>query len=294
MRRHFLIPLLVVGAAILGLLATATLLTLSHSHKNERQVAMAGTQDYFETKPPPSYNVNLVDPEMAPTDIRPMVMEGFSIIMQTRKYLPQYAADNVSCIHCHFAGGNTLGGINGGISLVGVSRRYPIYQRDGEVMTLADRINGCFLRSMNGAPLPVDSHHMHAMVAYLDWISSVVPKLEDAPWLGLKRLESKHVPNPERGQELYILHCCMCHGNNGEGQLRPYGLSYPPLWGPHSFNDGAGMTALWRIASFIYCNMPYQSPILTQEQALDIGAFVISQSRPHYNPPPPKKETKQK
>ena len=37
-------------------------------------------------------------------------------------------------------------------------------------ITLADRINGCFRRSMNGKPLVVDAPEMQAMIAFFDWM----------------------------------------------------------------------------------------------------------------------------
>ncbi|HZK60589.1 MAG TPA: cytochrome C, partial [Anaerovoracaceae bacterium] len=68
-----------------------------------------------------------------------------------------------------------------------------------------------------------------------------------------------------------------CHGNDGHGTLRA-----PPLWGDASFNDGAGMHKLENLAAFAFYNMPRANPDLTAEQALDVGAFVSSQPRPHF------------
>lgn len=221
----------------------------------------------------------LVDPEQAPREIRAIVVQGYNYLLETRKNLPQYAGDWVSCRNCHFAAGNTFGGANNGISLVGVSKKYPIHEEGNKVVTLEDRINGCFLRSMNGKALPVDSKEMKAMVAYLNWISLPVEKYP-ANWLGLPRIRSQHVPDPNNGQKLFAQYCAACHGKDGEGQMREEGLSYPPLWGPHSFNSAAGMNKFPVLVSFIYCNMPYRDPFLTLEEAMDIAAFVIEQPRP--------------
>lgn len=58
----------------------------------------------------------------------------------------------------------------------------------------------------------------------------------------------------------------------------------PPLWGPQSFNDGAGMNRLITAANFIHDNMPdgtsYDHPQLSVEQAWDVAAFVVAQPRP--------------
>jgi thiosulfate dehydrogenase len=235
-----------------------------------------------------SSNFQLVDPEMAPPDIRPAVMRGYKIMMQTQKYLPEYAGDAISCVNCHFAGGNTLGGPRGGISLVGVAQKYPIHLEGDKFYTLADRINACFERSLNGKPLPIDSEDMKSLLAYFDWISSPVSKLSDPlalPWLGLKRIRIEHTMDPKNGEQLFASRCALCHGSHGRGQPRKDDLGYPPLWGPKSFNDAAGMNQLLMLASFIQLNMPYDEPSLTIEQALDIAAFIISQPRPHYEEP---------
>jgi thiosulfate dehydrogenase len=59
----------------------------------------------------------------------------------------------------------------------------------------------------------------------------------------------------------------------------------PPLWGPDSFNDGAGMMRLITAANFIHFNMPhgtdYLNPQLSVEDAWDVAAYLVSQPRPH-------------
>lgn len=223
----------------------------------------------------------LVDPEMAPNDIHSQVMYGYRIILETKKHLPTYAGDRINCTNCHFAGGNTQGGENGGISLVGVTHKY-LPTNSNAKESLAKRINSCFENSLNGRSLPEDSEPMQAMITYLQWISSEITDLSQALWLGLKPLKSLriHEPNPQNGARLYEVHCIMCHGNDGQGQDRPDDLSYPPLWGKGSFNDAAGMNRVELISSFVYDNMPYQAPDLTEEEAIDVSAFITSQPRP--------------
>lgn len=227
----------------------------------------------------------LFDPEMAPADKKELVMRGYHIMLDTRKHLPEYAGDKISCTNCHFSAGNSFGGRSNGFSLVGVAHKYPKTLPTGEPYTLAERINSCFLRSLNGKQLPLDHPDMQAMVAYLDWISSGVPKRTAYPWTGVKDLRTKHVPNPENGAKIYAMQCALCHGKNGEGQEIPNEINHPPLWGKNSFNDDAGMTNIQTFAYFIYENMPYNEPKLTVEEALDVAAFVISQPRPKFVPP---------
>ncbi len=237
--------------------------------------------------------VNLLDPEMAPENIRPLVTRGFQVMMATKAHCGDHCGNVLNCTNCHFCGGATMGGRNGGISLVGVSKVYPRTMPNGKKMSLEERVNGCFLRSLNGRALPQGSPHMEAMLAYLDWISQGVGEVPEESWLGLKDLKSDHVPDLDKGRQIFAQECAKCHGPNGEGQTRSYDLSYPPLWGNQSFNSAAGMNKLPTIASFVYYNMPYQDPHLTVEQALDVAAFVRSQARPHIRSTVPQKAQKQ-
>lgn len=229
---------------------------------------------------------NLVDPEQAPPEIRDSVLRGYRLIMNTPFYAPEFAKNQLECTNCHFAGGDTLGGKNGGISLVGVTTTYPQFsKRSGRVISLEERIMNCFRRSMNGHAPEADSQIMKDMVNYLHWISKEVEHVKDIPWLGLPVIKNSHVPNAEEGKKLYQKYCASCHHLDGDGggELSDLeGKTIPPLWGPNSFNDGAGMNTLRVLASFIFLNMPYQQARLTEEEALDIAKFVTEQPRPHF------------
>jgi thiosulfate dehydrogenase len=58
----------------------------------------------------------------------------------------------------------------------------------------------------------------------------------------------------------------------------------PPVWGPDTFNNGAGMSRLITMANFVHFNMPhgtdYWSPQVSVEDSWDIAAYVLSQPRP--------------
>jgi thiosulfate dehydrogenase len=231
---------------------------------------------------------DLVDPEQAPPNIRDSVMRGYSIIMDTPFFAPKYAKDLLSCTSCHFCGGDTIGGRNNGISLVGVTNIYPSYsKRDQKFITLAERINNCFERSMSGKPMPLDSQEMKDLLNYLNWISKEVKEVKNPPWLGLKMLKSRHKPNLAHGEFVFNTNCSSCHGDHGQGGGKlpePVGKTIPPLWGDYSFNDGAGMSNLEVLSAFIYWNMPDKNSILTENDAIDVAAFLLNQPRPHFVP----------
>src|SRR5205085_5135808 len=92
--------------------------------------------------------------------------------------------------------------------------------------------------------------------------------------------------SPEKGRIVYTNYCVKCHGSNGEGLLSKdaAGFVYPPLWGTQTFNVSAGMYRISLLAGFIKNNMPFginwKKPVLTNEEAWDVAAFINSQPRP--------------
>jgi thiosulfate dehydrogenase len=219
---------------------------------------------------------------------RKLFSETYSVIgPEVSDTAMRYSGNNLSCQSCHLRGGTQ----KFAIPMIGVYGVFPVYiGRENEVRTLEERIEGCMERSMNGRVLPIGGKEMKSLVAYIQFLSTGVP-------VG-KSLEGRASPNlpllarpadPKRGAEVYEKNCALCHQADGSGQRKgppgeAKGYLYPPLWGPDSFNDGAGMHRLIASASFIRANMPfgthYDAPELSVEDAWDVAAYVNSQSRP--------------
>lgn len=278
---------------VIALAVATSYLLYRNTKTSEEYVSVMGAARgarYYQMDDKQPLDFDLVDPECAPDEVLAKILYGYHIMLDTKEHAPNYAGNSISCNCCHFNAGNTLGGRNRGISLVGVTAAYPRFsKRDNKNITLEDRLDNCFRRSLNGKALPHDSLEMEAIVAYLTWISHEVVDAPKLPWLGLDPIVSEHVPNAQAGDKVYYDHCAICHGNNGQG-----GNEIPPLWGDDSFNDGAGMNTLPMLSSFVWQNMPHGQPILTPEEALDVAAFVISKPRPHFvkpSPPPVQSES---
>ncbi len=236
---------------------------------------------YYDLQTPEgSVRFNLVDPESAPADIYDKVMLGFNVVCQTPTYAKEYTGDVLKCTHCHFSCGNSFGGEGGGLSLVGVINAYPAYSEwNNRIISLKQRINNCFLKSMNGKALPENSELIDAIMAYLDWISKPVSAIKKTPWLGLPAITIHHTPNPINGKAVYDLKCASCHKEDGNGDISK---DIPPVWGDHSFNNVAGMNKLKTLSAFIHLNMPYQEPTLDERESLDVASYIIEQPRPIY------------
>lgn len=199
----------------------------------------------------------------------------------------RYAGNNLACSNCHLHAGTKMFGL----PIFGLFGLYPHYSpRDGADVSIEQRINECMTRSMNGRAMPTDAPEMAAIVAYLKFLSTGVAPGQALPGLGAGHMpELDRAADPERGKLVYAKGCVTCHNAHGSGFLRTHpsanpGYMIPPLWGPDSFNDGAGMNRLTNAANFIHYNMPmgidYLAPRLSVEDAWDVAAYIVSQPRP--------------
>ena len=203
------------------------------------------------------------------------VRRGRAILLATRDSLPNHVGNQLRCTSCHLDAGRRASG-----SWVGTFARYPQYRsRSGVVETLEYRVNDCFRRSMNGTALDPASAEMRDIVAYLAFLSrgTQVGPPATPPGARLQKWAS-FSPDTAAGARVFSSSCAKCHGGQGEGTAVA-----PPVWGPRSYNVGAGMTRVRTAADFISRNMPFDAPgTLTDQQAVDVAAYVNAQPRPDY------------
>ncbi|MCA6215697.1 c-type cytochrome [Ideonella sp. B7] len=233
----------------------------------------------FET---PRLSKLLAEPNAA------QLVRGMRLNSETHILLPKNVGNDLNCTSCHLNAGT----VADGSPYVGITAFFPSYApRAGKVITIEDRINGCFRRSMNGKPLPPDSDDMKAMVAYFDWMKGNTKKEDKVPGRGVGKVDPKIVPNLANGEKVYGAQCAVCHGANGEGLKDAAGRTvYPPLWGDRSFNIGAGMARTYTAAAFVKRNMPIgfheKFPLgqggLSDQDAVDVAEYFSHQPRPDF------------
>lgn len=217
------------------------------------------------------------------------VRRGLALVTATRESLPAHDGSALRCTSCHLDQGRRANG-----SWIGSFARFPQYRsRRGAVELIEDRVNDCFARSLNGKwldPAGSDMRDIVAYLAFLSWRSPVGIPLA-GPNARLQRFASL-IADTAAGHRTFGTVCARCHGPEGQGTTVA-----PPLWGPRSFNIGAGMARVRTAASFVRDNMPFDQPgTLTDQQAFDVATFVVAQPRPdfpgkqfdwpHGDPPP--------
>ena len=196
----------------------------------------------------------------------------------------RYSGTNMACASCHLE----IGTKHGTLSLLPSAPKYPRDSgRDGGVRDLRDRINGCMQRSMNGQPLPRDSVEMMAMERYILGLNDQYEAMGDTRRLSDEQpgfVEPDRAASVEAGAVVYENRCQVCHGADGLGLLATAeparGYLFPPLWGPDSFNNGAGMNRVLTAARFIKARMPLGQADLSDGEAFDVAAYINSHPRP--------------
>jgi len=189
------------------------------------------------------------------------------------------AGNALNCTSCHL----NSGADPRAASLIGVATAYPAWSaREARVITLEDRILNCFMRSCNGVRPPLGSKASVAIAAYITWLSAGQPIQMNperpvgpnaVPRLKLDPASADRL----RGRALYQRKCADCHGADGQGDK-----DNPPLWGERSYNDGAGLANVLQLASWLKVAMPLDEASLSEQESLDLAAFVNQHPRPKF------------
>jgi thiosulfate dehydrogenase len=209
------------------------------------------------------------------------IQEGKKLLTETHQRLPKNVGNGLNCTSCHLAGGTTANAS----PWVGIWGVFPEYRsRSGKVISLTERVNDCFQRSMNGKPLAYDSVEMNNILAYMQWLSTGVPTGTSVKGRGFGPLDQKLKSDTAHGKDVYAAKCASCHGANGAGTRNPAGgYLFPPVAGNDSFNDGAGMARTYTAAAFVKHNMPLgQGGTLSDQEALDVAEYFTHLPRPVY------------
>jgi thiosulfate dehydrogenase len=230
----------------------------------------------------------LKDPSLGDPKLAEQIKWGYRIFVDTPREAARFTGGTVSCSNCHLNAGQR----ERALPLVGVAGMFPEHNnRAARLITLADRVVDCFLRSENATgrdpdalPSPT-SKEVLAVSAYLVWLSRGYTVGENPPWRGRNAIAADHlIPvgklDTHAGETIYAERCASCHGGDGQG-VQIGDKKAGPLWGPGSWNDGAGASRVYTLAGIIRYSMPYLNPgSLTDEEAQQVAAFITSKPRP--------------
>ncbi len=210
---------------------------------------------------------------------------GERIFLRTQTLAPALGSNALACTNCHLEGGK----MPGALALTGAAAAYPQKDADGQEVSLEDRIVRCFSHSLAGRAPEKSSETVRALAAYLDALATPGDSAaSDESRIPAESLVPIPELNAERGRARYGDLCSGCHGLDGQGyreRRRPLPYDYvPPVWGPRSYDDAAGLARVYALAGFLRHAMPRDDPgTIGDRDAQEIAAFVDGQPRPAFS-----------
>jgi cytochrome c len=184
------------------------------------------------------------------------IMRGYALATHTYELLPAFVPTaKLHCASCHLA----AGGNSDAAWWADLNVEYPTKP------LLQARINHCFTNSLNGNALCTPAGN--GVRGNCDSNASMITGSSG---------------NATAGHQVFIQKCAVCHGLDGQGRYENNTYFRPALWGPHSFNQAAGMfSSTTALAQFLRWNMPLMAGgELSDQEAWDVEAYIHSKPRP--------------
>jgi cytochrome c len=214
------------------------------------------------------------------------IMRGYALATHTYEMLPAFVPQaKLHCASCHLsAGGNSDAAWWADLNV-----EYPTKP------LLQARINHCFTNSLNGKALCTPAGNgvkgncdtdasMNAFLTYIKWLEEQSKSLHLCNTVpnGYPPISTTLTGNATAGHSVFIQKCAVCHRLDGQGRYENNTYFRPALWGPHSFNQAAGMfTTAADLAQFLRWNMPLMAGgELSDQEAWDVEAYIHSKPRP--------------
>jgi thiosulfate dehydrogenase len=230
------------------------------------------------------------DPPAGDAKLADQIKWGYRIFIDTPHEAARFTGGKVACANCHLNAGQR----ERALPVVGVAGMFPEYNnRAARLISLADRVVDCFVRSENATgrgevdlPSPT-SKEVLAVNAYLSWLARGYAVGANPSWRGRNAIPAGAlIPvakiDVHAGEAIYAERCVSCHGADGQG-VQIGDKKAGPLWGPDSWNDGAGAARVYTLAGIIRYSMPYLNPgSLTDLEAQEVAAFITAKPRPVY------------
>ena len=241
----------------------------------------------------------LTDPSLDDSRLSKDIRWGFKLFTNTPAEAKAFTPSKMTCANCHLNAGQR----ERSLPLVAVAAMFPEYnRRSGRLYSLNDRIVDCFWRSENATGVGGDvddpslaagklpspaSKEVLAIAAYITWLARGATVGKNPAWRGQNTIAAAaQIPvakiDRRQGEAIFNERCVSCHGADGQGVA--VGDKKPgPLWGPDSWNDGAGAARVYTLAGIVRYAMPYLNPgSLSDEEAQEVAAFINAKPRPAF------------
>src|SRR5262249_5377540 len=136
----------------------------------------------------------LADKTLGKSPLDEQVRWGYRIFMDTPKEAARFTGGGVSCANCHLNAGQR----DRALPVVGVAGAFPEdNNRAARLISLADRVVDCFMRSENATEHDdhptTTSKEVLAVQAYLAWLSKGYAMGQNPTWRGKNAIAQEHL-----------------------------------------------------------------------------------------------------
>lgn len=223
-------------------------------------------------------------------DNAPAVVRGCNLVTDTPHQVSAPLArawgSRLSCQSCHLEAGDR---IDAASLAHGAALMPQMLTSMNQPIRFDRRVLMCFARSLNWLDFGLDAPEIAPINLYANWLAQrrQLPIGQIPPGRGVPLVYEALGRGASfvAGERVYRERCLACHGPNGLGGRAPINERVPPpLAGPASFTGAASTADPFRLAGFVYANMPpgatLAQPALSKQEALDVAAYLTRLGRP--------------
>ncbi len=193
-----------------------------------------------------------------------LIRLGHRIVTDSLNATPQLARNGLKCSNCHLNEAREPWAVPLWGAWAGRAK-------DGSFSEAED---ACYTAAM-GAKLgsAPDANEMAAISAYARFLATGLPDgVSPEDDSGHRTGHLRHPKADEkRGAVVFARACVECHGAGNE--------TAPPLWGANSYSSASAMTMICCSSAVIKSFMPRGKAHLSDEDALDVAAYINAQPR---------------
>ena len=176
------------------------------------------------------------DDEIPNNEFGDAVRLGERIFHDTQGNAREFVGNSLQCSNCHLDSGR----LANAAPLWAAYVAYPAYRTKNEhVNTFEERLQGCFLYSMNGKAPASNDKVMVALESYAYFLAKGAVIGAELPGRGYPKLAKPAKLDYAHGQQVYAAKCALCHGADGQGQSLPMAASFFRRYGGRDLSTGA-------------------------------------------------------
>ncbi len=197
---------------------------------------------------------------------------GHKLVTDSAEASPEFARNGMKCANCHLDEGRQPW----------AAPLWAAWAGRATEGSFPAAVDSCYTSAMGAKTGPgPTSKETAAISAYASFLATGLQegvshegrRLKMIPGIEEGTFDSPRA-DEKRGEVVFARECVACHGADGAGND-----AAPPLWGPRSYTSSSPMMMICCSSAFIKSFMPRGKADLSDQDALDVAAYIASQPR---------------